>query len=397
MDRLRSLPSTLSAHLPSFTSSTPGKKLTKAFRFGADSSILEKVRPVSGGGGGMPGTYGAGRSGDVFRDGPIVEEPSLGRVHKVLHCADAFFTFLALCLMAAVAAFQAKWFGVSGGTGFVLFLLLAAFFTGAGLLIIPIVYDRWDKLKRPAQFLAQSRSTLILHAFGCFLMLLAAFIVTVSAWTEKGCKDAANDPHESLGDSYTAGLGTWCNTKKASAIFDWFAFAGWAALTTLSVLSFRQTRRREPTFAPPSPTYPIGGGQGYTTISGGDRHDEPEAEDAVYSNGGRGHARPEMGYAYARPVSAGGTGTVGSFVAQGMESQQALARPSVDAYGAFESDMPGQSRTMQLAYTDPYAQIRASLLTDNAAYGQAPATYGHEETNSFGYANGAIPHPPSFR
>lgn len=65
-------------------------------------------------------------------------------------------------------------------------------------MVVPIVYDRcdqfsppcpildlynldrWDKLKRPAQFLAQTRSTLILHVFGTFLMLLAAFIVTIS-------------------------------------------------------------------------------------------------------------------------------------------------------------------------------------------------------------------------
>lgn len=87
---------------------------------------------------------------------------------------------------------------VAGGTGFVLFLLLLSFSLTVILMVVPIVYDRydlfpllypilvlivldrWDKLKRPAQFLAQTRSTLILHAFGTFLMLLAAFIVTIS-------------------------------------------------------------------------------------------------------------------------------------------------------------------------------------------------------------------------
>jgi hypothetical protein len=40
--------------------------------------------------------------------------------------------------------------------------------------------SRWDKLKRPAQFLQEARSTLILHAFGTGLLLLAAMIVTIS-------------------------------------------------------------------------------------------------------------------------------------------------------------------------------------------------------------------------
>ncbi len=80
----------------------------------------------------------------------------------------------------------------------------------------------WDKLKRPAQFLSIPRSSLILHAFGTFLMLLSAFIVTISAWTAKGCKNADDDPHASLGDTYKDDLKQWCDTKKASAIFDWY-------------------------------------------------------------------------------------------------------------------------------------------------------------------------------
>jgi hypothetical protein len=52
-------------------------------------------------------------------------------------------------------------------------------------------------------------------------MLLAAFIVTISAWTAKGCKNADNDPHADLGDDFKNGLKQWCTTKKASAIFEW--------------------------------------------------------------------------------------------------------------------------------------------------------------------------------
>lgn len=50
------------------------------------------------------------------------------------------------------------------------------------------------------------------------------FITTISAWTEPGCKNADNDPHASLGDSFKNALPGWCSTKKAGAIFFWLAF-----------------------------------------------------------------------------------------------------------------------------------------------------------------------------
>lgn len=40
--------------------------------------------------------------------------------------------------------------------------------------------SRWDRLKRPAQFLAQIRSRLILQALNTAVILLSAFIVTIS-------------------------------------------------------------------------------------------------------------------------------------------------------------------------------------------------------------------------
>jgi hypothetical protein len=53
---------------------------------------------------------------------------------------------------------------------------------------------------------------------------LYRFITTISAWTEPGCKNADNDPHASLGDSFKSALPGWCETKKAGAIFFWLAF-----------------------------------------------------------------------------------------------------------------------------------------------------------------------------
>nr|XP_019009744.1 uncharacterized protein I206_05304 [Kwoniella pini CBS 10737]OCF48525.1 hypothetical protein I206_05304 [Kwoniella pini CBS 10737] len=325
-----------------------------------------------------------------------IKQPSLPKTHLVIHVVAIFFTFLAICTMGAVAAFQSKWFSVSGGTGFVLFLLLLAFLLSAFLMIVPIVYDRWDKLKSPARFLGQTRSTFILHAFGTFLLLLCAFIVTISAWTAKGCKNADNDPHADLGDDFKNGLKDWCTTKKASAIFDWLAFGAWTALLVLTALVFRrerqQNRRREPAFIPPESN-----GVSYSNILAtdderyADKGSEPNNELSSYDTpGGYGYARPTT----AEPISEG-----------------ALSRPSVDAYGAFDGDMPGarqgqhqynssvstigdggQSRTMQLAYNDPYAQIRASLMNNPAPQ----AGYAQQQQPQQLYGNGGLPNPPSY-
>nr|XP_018259072.1 uncharacterized protein I303_08615 [Kwoniella dejecticola CBS 10117]OBR81230.1 hypothetical protein I303_08615 [Kwoniella dejecticola CBS 10117] len=322
------------------SSSSASAKLSKAFRFNGERNILKRTN-----------TNGLGGGGNPFLDGPVLEE--------------IFFAFLAICTMGAVAGFQAKWFSVSGGTGFVLFLLLLSFLLSAFLMIVPIVYDRWDRLKSPARFLGQTRSTFILHAFGTFLMLLSAFIVTISAWTAKGCKNPDDDPHADLGDDFKNGLKDWCTTKKASAIFDWFAFGAWAALLVLTALVFRrerqQNRRREPAFIPPESN-----GVSYSNILAadderyadkGESNSELPASASGYDTpGGYGYARPNQTQTQTAADLAGG----------------ALSRPSVDAYGAFDGDMPGavggrhgynssvssipdggQSRTMQLAYTDP--------------------------------------------
>ncbi|WVQ64016.1 uncharacterized protein L199_002175 [Kwoniella botswanensis] len=364
------------------SSSSATAKLSKAFKFNSDHNILRRTN-TNGLGGGNP-----------FLDGPILEEPSLPRSHLIIHVVAIFFTFLAICTMGAVAGFQAKWVGVSGGTGFTLFLLLLSFVLSTFLLVVPIVYDRWDRLKRPAQFLNQTRSTFILHAFGSFLMLLSAFIVTISAWTAKGCKNPDDDPNADLGDDFKNGLKDWCTTKKASAIFDWFSFGAWAALLVLTALVFRKercsNRHREPAFIPPEST-----GVSYSNIL--------QADDERYADKGDSHANEtpitaSNGYGYSRtnvPSSVGG-----------MQDHNALSRPSVDAYGAFDGDMPGgtnqhsllsdnsgQSRTMQLAYTDPYAQIRASLMSPTssqsgyAAQQQAPQQL---------YGNGGLPNPPAY-
>ncbi|ORY26240.1 hypothetical protein BCR39DRAFT_261103 [Naematelia encephala] len=366
MEKLRSLTS----KLPTFSSSSPSSKLTKAFRFNKSTGVL-----------GSPNN-----SGNPFSDGQSYEDASLPKVHLILHCVALFFTFLAICTMAAVAAFQAKWFSVSGGTGFTLFILILSFIISALLVMVPVIYDRWDKLKRPAQFFAQTRSTLILHAFGTGLMILAAFIVTISAWTEKGCKDADNDPHSSLGDSFKSGLKQWCNTKKASAIFDWLSFGAWCGLLVLSALLFRRERRRDPSFTAPA-DYPTSSGVGISssmTYSNMPDHDDHHGE--RYYNKESSHVdstdpyavSAARAYSYSQP--------------QPRPQPQQVARGSVDAYGAFDDDsmpMEESSRTMQLAYDDPYSQIRANLMS-------TPAPGGYVQPQGTLYSQGGLPNPPTY-
>ncbi|GFZ47485.1 hypothetical protein JCM24511_05229 [Saitozyma sp. JCM 24511] len=388
MDKLKSLTS----NLRSSTSAT-SNKLSKAFKFDGKRSVL--------------GAGAAGMNTNPFLDGPVLEEPSLPKPHMYLYFTSLFFTFLAICTIGAVAGFQAKWVGVSGGTGFTLFLLLLSFLLTVFLLIVPVVYDRWDRMKRPAQFLAQGRTMVILHAFGSLLMLLSAMIVTISAWTEAGCKDPDNDPNASKGDDFKNGLKQWCNTKKASGIFDWLAFGAWLALLVLSVLAFRRERRREPAFSAPVDT-----GISYANVhpSDNDRHD-PYGDKSEFTSqdieaaAAHGHERDAdafdmpppnraSGYGYGGAGGAGG-GARGS--GYGNANASHMERPSVDAYGAFDGDMPGNreeqqrlqtpSRTMQMAYADPYAQIRQSLMDPRGSgYGYNPQPY----------AQGGLPDPPAY-
>ncbi|KAJ3481909.1 hypothetical protein NLJ89_g12175 [Agrocybe chaxingu] len=151
----------------------------------------------------------------------IVSKPTI-----VFHASQIFFNFIAMCCFASVASFQAKWkVGPSGLTGFALFVAISGMFLSAFMLAIPVAYERYDKFVRLARALKEVRVGFILTGTGVTFSLLISFIVTISAWTQPGCKNADNDPHaEELGDDFKNGLGGWCSTKKAGAIFFWLAF-----------------------------------------------------------------------------------------------------------------------------------------------------------------------------
>lgn len=163
---------------------------------------------------------GYGNSLRPFDDDMIISKPAI-----VAHTLQAFFSFLAMACFASLAAFQSKWkVGPSGLTGFAIFITIVSLVLSLFLMAVPVIYDKWNKFNRLARAMKEDRVQFILIGLGTITTLLISFIVTISAWTEPGCKKADNDPNAKLGDDFKNGLSGWCSTKKAAAIFLWIAF-----------------------------------------------------------------------------------------------------------------------------------------------------------------------------
>lgn len=349
------------------------------------------------------GGGGIGGGGRVdFEDDMIISKPAI-----VFHSSQIFFNFLAMACFASVAAFQAKWkVGPSGLSGFTLFITIIGMFLSAFMLAIPVVYERYDKLVRLARAMKEVRVGFILTGTGTTASLLIAFIVTISAWTQPGCKNPDNDPHADKGDDFKNGLSGWCSTKKAAAIFLWLAFVGWGASVVLLILHWRQgklTGPRDPPFQHPTDVENL--------------HDDDDDDDASYH-----HIPPSQPAAGSSPLStppnpftdanrySAASSSNNSYpsssdpysstaYSSSTPNSYAAGRPSMDAYGAFsdpapsgfggnaptrtsgaaptlpEPDMgPQVSRTMQ--YADPYAKVRANLGGGAAQQSQSPSAYG---------------------
>ncbi|PPQ77133.1 hypothetical protein CVT25_010827 [Psilocybe cyanescens] len=355
-----------------------------------------------------PSSAGIGSGMGPIDDDMIVSKPTI-----ILHTSQIFFNFLAMACFASVASFQAKWHvGPSGLSGFALFVSISGMFLSAFMLGVPVAYEKYDKFVRLARALKEVRVGFILTGTGVTFSLLIAFVVTISAWTQPGCKNKDNDPHsESLGDDFKNGLPGWCSTKKAAAIFFWFAFAFWAASLVMLVLDWRSGKlhahtQRDPPFQRPQ--------------TGHDEEDADMDDDASYMHvapARRTTATASPAYdddaaqsPFADPYPGaqryGAAPPSSSAYTPALQQHQPLAgRPSMDAYGAFsdpapsgfggyggsnsnansntssmyagtgtaspartaappvlpEPDMGGPmvSRTMQ--YADPYAAVRASV------------------------------------
>lgn len=229
--------------------------------------------------------------------------------------------------------------------------------------------------------------------------------MTISAWTQPGCKNPDNDPHaKDRPDGFKNGLSGWCGTKKAGAIFFWLAFGFWAASLVLNILDWRNgrtTRARDPPFNPPVGSAPAGVEQyeadddyestyehvQQVPVSGAGGYSDPYAyrdnSNAPESPFADVNRPASSGNPYVLPPIGAGAGASGSSVSP--TSPQ--GRPSMDAYGAFSDPAPsgfgaasglnstpssGMSRTMQLAAADPYAAVRASIGGSTTSGSTAP-------------------------
>jgi len=357
----------------------------------------------------MSGGIGNGHGMGAFEDDMIVSKPTI-----IFHTSQIFFNFLAMACFASVASFQAKWHvGPSGLTGFALFVTIAGMFLSAFMVLTPVLYEKYDKFVRLARALKEVRVAFILTGTGTTFSILIAFIVTISAWTQPGCKNPDNDPHgEENGDDFKKNLPGWCNTKKAGAVFLWLVFGFWAASLVYLILQWRSNKLggpRDPPFRPPQEHFDAEEGEeeeGYTSIP-------PVRQPSV--NASSPSARYDLPITanpfsdsnqYSAPPSSAG-------YAPAPNSQPLAGRPSMDAYGAFsdpaptgfgtaspnyssaygtaspartaaggppiipEPDLgPRVSRTMQ--YADPYAAVRATVA------GQTPSAPPSHE-NYTGY------------
>jgi len=305
------------------------------------------------------GGIGSSRGALGFEDDMIVSKPAI-----ICHVSQAFFNFLAMCCFASVASFQAHWnVGPSGLTGFALFISVMGIFLSLFLLLVPLANEKFDKLTLVARAIKEDRAAFVLVGTGATFSFLIAFITTVSAWTEAGCKNAKNDPHAKLGDDFTNGLGGWCSTKKAGAIFFWLAFGFWGGTLTLAFQDWRRnkaTRPRDPPFEQPE-------------LDDGDEESTYEVVPHLKRDADSDTNSP---FSDTYRYSGASSTVVDSTAAYGSPGKYSIPsapqpRPSLDAYGAFSDPPPsgftpdngvrGMSRTMQ--YADPYAAVRASVTS----------------------------------
>lgn len=332
-------------------------------------------------------------------DSVEMEPKQLGKIMIALIGWEAFISFVVICCLGSLAAFQKKWaIGVSGLVGFMLFLSLLLFFLSLFLLIPPILYDRHDKLGGLARFLKERRSQWVLQAVGAGGSLIGAVVLTASAWSQKGCKNPEIDPHSSLGDAYMMGLIGWCRTKKASSILMWIEFVTWLAAFVFYLAKNRGAQASLSAYQSTSENaYKSSEVYGASTeiparfVSsyGGDNGVSGSYEGCGYAFGPREHdgrvkeefddeeEEGDVGYAplkYEPPERLGSPMHANTGRATATSRGMSAGTPPPRT----ESTKP-LSRTMQMAkksYDDPYATVKASLAASPNASPQAQG-YGY--------------------
>ena len=118
----------------------------------------------------------------------IVSKPAI-----IFFTSQIFFNFLAMCCFAGVASFQAKFHvgpckssllytvppshqrcNPAGLTGFALFVSIFGIFYSLFLLMVPVIYEKYDKGARLARALKEIRVGFILTTTGVVVSLLIA-------------------------------------------------------------------------------------------------------------------------------------------------------------------------------------------------------------------------------
>lgn len=118
----------------------------------------------------------------------IVSKPAI-----ILHVGQIFFNFLALCCYASVAAFQAKWkvgpctfptffivlaliLKTAGLSGFALFVAIFGILLSSFMLLVPVAYERYNRLIRLAHAVREVRVSFIMTGTGVTFSLLIAYV-----------------------------------------------------------------------------------------------------------------------------------------------------------------------------------------------------------------------------
>jgi len=109
----------------------------------------------------------------------------------VVHAFGVFFAFLAMCCFAGVAAFQSHWkvgpceylficrdltlrVVLAGLTGFAIFVSIFSLLLSLFMLLVPVAYEKYDKMIRLARALQEVRVGFILSGTGVTLTFLLA-------------------------------------------------------------------------------------------------------------------------------------------------------------------------------------------------------------------------------
>lgn len=120
----------------------------------------------------------------------IVSKPAI-----IFHTGQIFFNFLAMACFASVASFQAHWgvgpctskllidvfpmltYGrVAGLSGFAIFVSVSGVILSTFMLIVPVLYEKYDKFIRLARVLKELRVSFILTGAGTSVSLLIACV-----------------------------------------------------------------------------------------------------------------------------------------------------------------------------------------------------------------------------